>query len=196
MRPSPVILPVSHYRQIRLTFSTILRVPYSERVGRMRRLCITRKCSSCVRIARMLMQIWEAGFLQKAASGMRSLRIGMPFGFLRKLCPRKVIWLGSWQHPQIRCSETDQRLSFWLNEPTRKALEVRITRLFYASSLQRTLKLAVLVRPGKLLDRLCERQRSKAIPLCPTRSEMKLRSTSWAYLIIESDNSLGRSCVD
>src|SRR5882724_4778489 len=162
---SPVILRVSHYRQIRPTFSTILRVPYSERVGRMRRLRITRKCSSCVRTARMLMQIWEAGFLQKAASEMRSLRIGMPFGFLRKMCPRKVIWLGSWQHPQIRCSETDQRLSFWLNEPTRKALGARITRLFCASWPRHMLKVAVLVRPSKLLDRLCKRLRSKETPL-------------------------------
>src|SRR4029453_7678031 len=118
---SPVILHVSHYRQIRLTFSTILRVPYSERVGRMRRLRVTRKYSSCVRTARMLMQIWEARFFQKAASEIQSQRTGIPFGFLRKMCPRTEILLGSSQHPQTRHSEMDQKLSCALNELNQKA---------------------------------------------------------------------------
>src|SRR6266542_3541952 len=73
---SPVILHVSHYRQIRLRPSTILRVLCSEGVGRMKRLLITKKRSSCGRTARMPMQIWEAGFLQRAASEKPSLRNG------------------------------------------------------------------------------------------------------------------------
>src|SRR5438105_6688504 len=80
----------------------------------------------------------------------------------------------------------DQRLFFWLNRPTRKALEVQITRLSYASWLRHTLRVAVLVRPSKLLKRRCKSQRSKAIPRCPTLSGMKSRCTNWVYLIIKT----------
>ena len=78
---------------------------------------------------------------------------------------------------QTRRSEMDQRLSIWLNRPTRKALEARITRLFCASWLRHTPRVAVLVRPNKLLNRHCKRLRSKETLLWPTPFAMKSRCT-------------------
>src|SRR4029450_797233 len=87
----------------------------------------------------------------------------------------------------MRHLEMDQKLFFWLNEPTRKALETRITRLFCAFWLRHMLRRAVLLRPPKLHKRHYKRRRFRGTPVCPTPSGTKSRSMTLVYRIIKND---------
>src|SRR6266498_1737525 len=190
MVPSLVTQPASPYRQIRLRLSTTLRAPCFESAGQMRQSLITKKSSSCARKTRMLTQIWEACFSQKAASGMQLRSTEMRFGLRLRTYPPRVIWRGCWRQLPTRRSEMDQRLSSWPNGQNPRALGAKIAQLFYAPWLQHTLRLAALLMPRKLPNRHCRPQRSRETPLCRALSATKSRFTTLVYRIIRRRDDL------
>src|SRR5436190_10947113 len=84
----------------------------------------------------------------------------------------------------------DQRLSFWLNVQKPKARVAKIMQLFCAFLLRRTLRLGALLRPKKLLNGRCKRQRSRGTTPCRALSGTKSRSTICGCLITRGPNSV------